>query len=90
MQDNNHTKISVTDYGYGISNEDQKKVFDKFFRVKTNAKSAKEKGTGLGLAYVKEVVNRHNGEIGLESNEIIGTRFTLIIPNSQDMKKVSA
>jgi len=75
-------KISITDYGYGISLEDQKKVFDKFFRVKSNIKSAREKGTGLGLAYVREIMNRHNGEIELESNEKIGTRFTLVFPKA--------
>lgn len=73
-------EISVTDYGYGISMEDQKKVFEKFFRVRSNIKSAREKGTGLGLAYVKEIVNRHEGDVLLESNEEIGSRFTLVLP----------
>ncbi|WP_350202293.1 ATP-binding protein [Gracilimonas sp.] len=71
--------FSVTDFGYGISTEDQKKIFDKFFRVKSKA-NAKEKGTGLGLAYVREIMHRHNGEIELESNEAIGSRFTLVFP----------
>ena len=73
-------EISVTDFGYGISIEDQKKVFDKFYRVKSNIKSAKEKGTGLGLAYVKEIMHRHNGEVQLESDEEIGSRFKLVFP----------
>ncbi len=73
-------EISVTDYGFGISMEDQKKVFEKFFRVRSNIKSAREKGTGLGLAYVKEIVNRHKGDVLLESNEEIGSRFTLVLP----------
>ena len=72
--------IAITDFGYGISIEDQNKVFDKFFRVKSNPKSAKEKGTGLGLAYVKEIMQRHKGEISLESSPKIGTKFTLIFP----------
>ncbi len=76
-------ELSVVDYGFGISIEDQQKVFDKFFRVRSNIKSAKEKGTGLGLAYVKEIVHRHNGEIQLESNEEIGSRFTLILPTNE-------
>lgn len=76
-------ELSVTDYGYGISIEDQQKVFDKFFRVRSNIKSAKEKGTGLGLAYVKEIIHRHNGEVQLESNEKIGSRFTLILPTNK-------
>lgn len=76
-------ELSVTDYGFGISIEDQQKVFDKFYRVRSNIKSAKEKGTGLGLAYVKEIIHRHNGEVQLESNEKIGSRFTLIFPNKK-------
>ncbi len=80
VSEEKHVEISVTDHGYGISMEDQSKIFDKFFRVKSNAKSAKEKGTGLGLAYVKEIVQRHNGEISLESNPEIGTKFTLVFP----------
>ena len=83
LQDlDNQLKLSVTDHGYGISLEDQKKVFDKFFRVKSNIKAAREKGTGLGLAYVREIMSRHNGEIELESNENIGTRFTLVFPKA--------
>lgn len=73
-------EFSCTDYGYGISVEDQQKIFEKFYRVKSNAKSAGEKGTGLGLAYVKEIMARHSGEILLESNSQIGSRFTLIFP----------
>ena len=72
--------VSVIDHGYGISMEDQKKVFEKFFRVRSNIKSAREKGTGLGLAYVQEIVKKHKGEIELESNEEIGSRFTIVLP----------
>jgi len=82
--------VSVTDFGYGISIEDQKKVFDKFFRVKSNAKSAREKGTGLGLAYVREIMNKHNGEIELESNQSIGTRFTLVFPKVSSQTEVTS
>ena len=74
-------EIGITDYGFGISLEDQKKVFDKFFRVRTNIKSTREKGSGLGLAYVKEIVNIHNGNIQLESNDKIGSKFTLVLIN---------
>ena len=72
--------IAVTDHGYGISIEDQGKVFEKFFRVKSNLKAAKEKGTGLGLAYVKQIMQRHNGDISLESSHDIGSRFVLTFP----------
>jgi signal transduction histidine kinase len=77
--------LSVTDHGFGISIEDQKKVFDKFFRVRSNIKSAKEKGTGLGLAYVKEIMHKHHGEVQLESDETIGSRFTLIFPTKDSL-----
>ncbi|MEX2602655.1 MAG: HAMP domain-containing sensor histidine kinase [Gracilimonas sp.] len=82
-EESESVKVSITDHGYGISLEDQKKVFEKFFRVKSNSKSLKEKGTGLGLAYVREILHRHNGEIELESNEKIGSRFTLIFPKKR-------
>lgn len=77
------TLLSITDFGYGISIEDQKKVFEKFFRVKSNINSAKEKGTGLGLAYVKEIMIKHKGDVQLESNEKIGSSFTLIFPDKK-------
>lgn len=79
--------LSITDYGYGIGLEDQKKVFEKFYRIKSNPKSAGEKGTGLGLAYVQEIMSRHHGKIELESNEEIGSRFTLVFPKVQLYEK---
>lgn len=72
-------EVSIIDYGFGISLEDQKKVFDKFFRVRTNIKSAREKGSGLGLAYVKEIISKHKGDIHLESNDEFGSKFTIVL-----------
>jgi signal transduction histidine kinase len=76
-------KVSVTDHGYGIALEEQKKVFEKFYRIKSNKASAIEKGTGLGLPYVREIMHRHKGEIELQSNDEIGSRFTLIFPKAK-------
>ncbi len=70
----------ITDHGYGISIEDQEKLFSKFFRVTSNKKAAGQLGTGLGLAHVKEVMKFHKGDVALESNNNIGCRFTLTIP----------
>lgn len=70
----------ITDHGYGISVEDQKKLFTKFFRVSSNKKAHSQVGTGLGLAHVKEVMRYHNGDVKLESNSKLGCRFTLTIP----------
>jgi signal transduction histidine kinase/PAS domain-containing protein len=72
--------LSVTDHGYGISAEDQEKLFSKFFRVTSNKKAAGQVGTGLGLSHVKEVMKFHGGDVSLESHPAIGSRFTLTIP----------
>jgi signal transduction histidine kinase len=72
--------FTITDHGYGISAEDQEKLFSKFFRVTSNKKAATQIGTGLGLAHVKEVMKFHKGDVKLESDSTIGCRFTLTIP----------
>ena len=71
--------LSIRDTGIGIKKEDQKKVFDKFFRVhKGNVHDVK--GFGLGLAYVKNVVALHQGEIRVDSEFGKGTTFTIKMP----------
>lgn len=69
--------LSVTDHGYGISDEHMEKIFQKFYRID---EYSKEKGTGLGLSYVKEVIKKHEGDIKVESNPEIGSRFTISLP----------
>ena len=71
--------FSIIDHGYGIPQEAQQKLFTKFFRV-NNPKASKEIGTGLGLAYVKEIAMFHNGTITLESNTELGCKFTMTFP----------
>lgn len=80
--------ISVTDHGYGISMEDQQQVFEKFYRVKSSNPERNEKGTGLGLPYVKEIINKHDGSITLESDDSIGSRFTLHFPKIKELHEV--
>jgi len=75
---NGFITISVTDYGFGIPKEHQGKIFDKFYRIKDYQETA---GTGLGLAYVKEIMEKHGGKITLDSDSAIGTRFTLWFPD---------
>lgn len=71
--DNDFIFISVTDNGSGIDESDMDKVFNPFY-------SKKEQGMGLGLAYVKKIMEIHNGRVELESKKGGGAKFTLIFP----------
>jgi two-component system phosphate regulon sensor histidine kinase PhoR len=78
-----HLCFSISDDGQGIKKENVKKVFDKFYRVHTgNVHDVK--GFGLGLAYVKEIINLHDGEIKCESELGKGTKFTVKLPILQE------
>ena len=79
QQQESKINLSVKDEGRGIAAEDRKKVFEKFFRV-PKGDVHDVKGFGLGLAYIKKIIELHEGTIELESEKNNGTTFTITLP----------
>ncbi len=76
--------LSIKDNGIGIDKENQKKLFEKFFRVSTgNVHNVK--GFGLGLYYVNNICNKHGWKIRVNSELNIGTEFIITIPKYKDV-----
>ncbi len=71
--------INVKDFGFGISKEEQKKVFERFFRVKGKAENQIE-GLGLGLYLVSEIIKQHGGKIWVKSTFGKGSTFSFSLP----------
>ena len=81
--DDLHLYLSIRDTGMGIKKENLKKIFEKFYRVHTGTLHD-AKGFGLGLAYVKKIIDLHKGTIHVESEFGKGTKFTITLPVIKD------
>lgn len=68
--------ISVQDFGIGIENNEQEKIFEKFYRT-DKSRNKNSGGTGLGMSIVKKIIDIHKGLISINSKENIGTTITL-------------
>ena len=78
-ESDNFLKLSVTDSGIGIKREDLDRIFSEFEQVDSGL-SRRYEGTGLGLALTKRLVELHGGEIFVESEEGMGSTFTIVMP----------
>ena len=76
---NNGIVLTIEDNGIGIGKNEQKKIFDKLYRVPTG-NIHEVRGFGLGLSYVKAIVEEHHGKISLESEANRGSKFRVFLP----------
>ena len=82
-QEGREALVTVSDTGIGIAKEDLARVFSRFWR--SDASRERESGgLGVGMAVTKEIIDRHHGYIGVESELNKGTKFTLHIPRTQE------
>jgi signal transduction histidine kinase len=74
-------QLSITDTGIGVPEGDLAKVFEEFYRA-DNARAIERDGTGLGLAFARQVVERHGGRIWAQNNPEGGATFTFVLPDA--------
>jgi len=80
----NYVYVEVEDHGIGISEKNQKYIFDKFYRVTETNLANRVKGSGLGLAIVKHIMDSHKGKIYVKSTPGSGSLFRLLFPVKQN------
>ncbi len=79
-KDHQHWQLNVKDTGIGIPTNQQKRIFERFYRGDESRQRKIASGTGLGLAIVNEIVNKHNGEIKVQSQVAVGTTVSVTLP----------
>jgi two-component system OmpR family sensor kinase len=83
LQDELETRISVSDNGPGLSDADQERVFERFFRADPSRVRVSGEGSGLGLAIVDAVMKAHGGSVEVKSKLSEGATFTIIFPQRE-------
>jgi signal transduction histidine kinase len=78
-RDNGSVKLEVVDHGIGIPPDEQRKIFEKFYRI-CDPLVHNTKGSGLGLSLVRHIVQAHGGEVSVESAPGKGSKFTIALP----------
>jgi signal transduction histidine kinase len=78
-RDNGSVKLEVVDQGIGIPQQEQQKIFEKFYRV-GDPLVHNTKGSGLGLSLVRHIVTAHGGEVAVDSAPGQGSKFTIVLP----------
>jgi signal transduction histidine kinase len=73
-------RVIIEDRGYGIPSESIDRIWEKFYRVARDGQEKDEESTGLGLAFVKEVVEQHGGSVAVESEVGRGSKFSFALP----------
>uniref|UniRef100_A0AAU6WIT9 histidine kinase n=1 Tax=Chryseobacterium endophyticum TaxID=1854762 RepID=A0AAU6WIT9_9FLAO len=79
VTDDHHLKISVTDQGQGIAEEDRERIFERYYRAK-DIQSTSIAGFGIGLYLCKEIIELHHGRIEVQSSPDQGSVFSFVLP----------
>jgi signal transduction histidine kinase len=85
LRDGAEAVIEVADSGIGVADEDRERVFTRFWRADP-ARARTSGGLGIGLAVVREVVERHGGKVGVHDSDLGGASFVIRIPIAQDRR----
>jgi signal transduction histidine kinase len=86
---NGAVKLEVIDHGIGIPQQEQGKIFDKFYRV-GDPLVHNTKGSGLGLSLVQHIVKAHGGEVSVDSMPGEGSKFTISLPVANETNTQAA
>ncbi|MDQ3129939.1 MAG: ATP-binding protein [Acidobacteriota bacterium] len=73
-------RVVVEDRGYGIPTDEKEKIWQKFYRISRDGQDKEEESTGLGLSLVKEIIEQHGGQVGVESEIGQGSKFSFTLP----------